>query len=71
MTGRCRHLESTTVSSSESIHQDYFSMAYQKAEQIVKILRDQVFTLVGPPQQLHSGQGKNYENYILAELWNL
>ena len=41
--------------------QDYFSkwpfakaMPDQKAERIVQILRDEVFTLVGPPQKLHS-----------------
>ena len=46
------------------VAQDYFSkwpfaqsMPNQKAERIVKILRDQVFTLVGPLQQLHSDQG--------------
>ena len=39
------------------------SMPDQKAERIVKILRDQVFTLVGPPQQLHSDQGQNFESH--------
>ena len=43
-------------------------MPDQKAERIVKILRDQVFTLVGPPQQLHSDQGQNFESHILSEL---
>ena len=57
------------------VAQDYFSkwpfaqpMPDQKAERIVKILRDQVFTVVGPPQQLHSDQGQNFESHILAEL---
>ena len=57
------------------VAQDYFSkwpfaqsMPDQKAERIVKILRDQVFTLVGPPQQLHSDQGQNFESHILSEL---
>ena len=43
--------------------QDYFSkwpfanaMPDQKAEGIVQILRDEVFTLVSPPQKLHSDQ---------------
>ena len=41
--------------------QDYFSkwpfavpMLDQKADTIVQILKDHVFTLVGPPQRLHS-----------------
>ena len=57
------------------VAQDYFSkrpfaqpMPDQKAERIVKILQDQVFTIVGPPQQLHSDQGQNFESHILAEL---
>ena len=55
--------------------QDYFSkwhfafpLPYQKAERIVQVLKDQVFTLVGPPHRLHSDQGKNFESYILLEL---
>ena len=55
--------------------QDYFSkwpfakaMPDQKAERIVQILRDEVFTLVGPPQKLHSDQGRNFESRILADL---
>ena len=27
-----------------------------------------VFTLVGPPQQLHFDQGQNFESHILSEL---
>ena len=57
------------------VAQDYFSkwpfaqsMPDQKADRIVKILRDQVFTLVGPPKQLHSDQGQNFESHILSEL---
>ena len=57
------------------IAQDYFSkwpfawpMADQKAERIVRILRDHVFTVVGPPEQLHSDQGCNFESHILTEL---
>ena len=55
--------------------QDYFSkwpfailLPDQKAERIVRALKDQVFTLVGPPQRLHSDQGRNFESYILSEL---
>ena len=55
--------------------QDYFSkwpfaipLPDQKAERIVKVLRDQVFTLFGPPLQLHSDQGRNFESYILSQL---
>ena len=55
--------------------QDYFSkwpfakaMPDQKAERIVQILRDEVFTLVSPPQKLHSDQGRNLESRILADL---
>ena len=57
------------------VAQDYFSkwpfawpMADQKAERIVRILRDHVFTVVGPPERLHSDQGRNFESHILTEL---
>ena len=57
------------------VAQDYFSkwpfawpMADQKAERIIKILRDHVFTVVGPPERLHSDQGRNFESHILTEL---
>ena len=55
--------------------QDYFSkwpfamaLPDQKAATIVKVLRDQVFTMVGPPRRLHSDQGRNFESHILSEL---
>lgn len=55
--------------------QDYFSkwpfaipLSDQKADTIVRILKDQVFTLMGPPQRLHSDQGKSFESHILSEL---
>ena len=55
--------------------QDYFSkwpftqpMADQKAERIVQILRDNVFTVTEPPQKLHSDQGQNFESHILSDL---
>ena len=57
------------------VAQDYFSkwpfakaMPDQKAERIVQILRDEMFTLVGPPRKLHSDQGHNFESIILADL---
>ena len=57
------------------VAQDYFSkwpfavpMPDQKAERIVRILKDQIFTVVGPPEKLHSDQGRNFESYILSEL---
>ena len=57
------------------VAQDYFSkwpfaqaMPDQKAERIVRILRDQVFTLVGLPERLHSDQGRNFESQILGDL---
>ena len=57
------------------VAQDYFSkwpfamaMPDQTAERIVRILRDEVFTLVGPPQKLHSDQGRNFESRIIADL---
>ena len=43
-------------------------MPDQKAKRIVRILRDQVFTLVGPPERLHSDQGRNFESQILSDL---
>ena len=55
--------------------QDYFlkwpfakAMPDKKAERIVQILRDEVFTVVAPPQKLHSDQGRNFESRILADL---
>jgi len=57
------------------VAQDYFSkwpfaiaLPDQKATTIVKALRDQVFTMVGPPRKLHSDQGRNFESHILSEL---
>ena len=43
-------------------------MPDQKAERIVQILKDEVFTLVGPPQRLHSDQGRNFESTLLRDL---
>ena len=55
--------------------QDYFSkwpfaipLSDQTAGKIARALKDQVFTLVGPPQRLHSDQGKNFESQILSVL---
>ena len=49
------------------VAQDYFSkwpfavlMPDQKAE---RILKDQILTVVGPPEKLHSDQGRNFENH--------
>ena len=57
------------------VPEDYFSKwpfaqskPDQKADRIVKILRNRVFTLVGPPKQLHSDQGQNFESHNLSEL---
>ena len=57
------------------VAQDYFSkwpfampMPDQKADRIVRILKDQIFTVVGPPEKLHSDQGRNFESHILLEL---
>ena len=57
------------------VAQDYFSkwpfaqgMPDQKVDRIIRILRDQVFTLVGPPERLHSDQGRNFESQILGDL---
>ena len=35
---------------------------------IVRVLRDPVFTMVGPPRRLHLDQGRNFESHILSEL---
>ena len=55
--------------------QDYLSkwpfaipLTDQRAETIVRALKDQVFTLVGPSHKLHSDQGRNFESYILSQL---
>ena len=57
------------------VTQDYFSkwlfakpMPDQTAEKIVQILKDEVFTLVSPPQKLHSDQGHNFESKLLGDL---
>ena len=57
------------------VAQDYYTkwpfakpMPDQKAERIVQILKDEVFTLVGPPQRLHSDQGRNFESTLLRDL---
>jgi len=57
------------------VTQDYFSkwpfakpMPDQKAERIVQILKDEVFTVVGPPQKLHSDQDHNFESRLLGDL---
>ena len=57
------------------VAQDYFSkwpfaqaMPDQKAERIVRILKDLVFTVVGPPCKLHSDQGRNFESHLLSNL---
>ena len=43
-------------------------MPDQRAERIVRILKDQIFTVVGPQEKLHSDQGRNLESLILSEL---
>ena len=55
--------------------QDYFSkwpfarpMPDQKAERIVQVLKNEVFTVVGPPKKLHSDQGRNFESKLLRDL---
>ena len=55
--------------------QDYFSkwpfaIAFldQKAATIVRVLRDQIFTMMGPPQRLNLDQGRYFESHILSEL---
>ena len=57
------------------VAQDYFSkwpfavpMPDQQAERIVRILKDQLFTVVVPLEKLHSDQGRNFESLILSEL---
>ena len=43
-------------------------MLDQKANRVVRILKDQIFTMVGPPEKLHLDQGQNFESCILSEL---
>jgi len=42
-------------------------MPDQTAERIVRILRDKVFMLVGPPHKLQSDQGHDFESRIIAD----
>ena len=54
------------------VTQDYFSkwsFAIALPNQKTTLaLRDQVLTVVGPPQRLNSDQGRNFESHILSEL---
>ena len=57
------------------VAQDYFSkwpfaiaLPDRKAATIVRVLGDQVFTMVGPPRRLHLDQGRKFESHILSEL---
>ena len=43
-------------------------MPDEKATRIVWILKDQIFTVVGPREKSHSNQGQSFESYILSEL---
>ena len=40
-------------------------MRDQKTERTLHILKDQIFTVMGPPEKLHSDQGRYFENHIL------
>ena len=58
------------------VAQDYFSkwpfaqaIPNQKTERIVRILKDQVFTVVGPPCKLRSDQGRNFESNLFSDLY--
>ena len=35
---------------------------------IVQVLKDEIFSLVGPPKKLHSDQRRNFESQILGDL---
>ena len=35
----------------------------------MQILKDEVFTVVGPPQKLHLHQGRNFESRLLGDLY--
>jgi len=37
----------------------------------VIILKDQIFTVVGPPEKLHSDQDQNFEGHILLKLYRV
>ena len=41
----------------------------QKTERIVRILKDQVFIVVGPPCKLCSDQGRNFESNLFSDLY--
>ena len=64
--GSCRCTEGPNFNQYLLVVQDYFSkwpfafpMRDQKAETIVQILQDDVFTVIGPPRKLHSDCGRN------------
>ena len=57
------------------VAQEYFSKWHialaipdQKANTIVQILNDDIFSLFGPPKKLHSDQGSNFESRVLSDL---
>ena len=55
--------------------QDYFSkwpfaraLPDQRVDRIVRVLKDDVFSLVGSPKMVHSDHGWNFDSRILADL---
>ena len=48
-----------------------FPMQDQKADTIVQILRDNIFTVTGPLQKLHLDSGQNFESHIMTDLYNI
>ena len=49
-------------------YKEYFISHITKAVTVMKVLRDQVFTMVEPPQRLHWDQRRNFESHILSKL---
>ena len=43
-------------------------MKDKEARTIVRHLIERVFSAFGPPETLHSGQGKEFENELVKEL---
>ena len=49
-------------------HEKQFDMPTEFHPVLSQTLKDDVFSLVGPPQKLHSDQGRNFESHLLQEL---
>ena len=48
-----------------------YAIPNQEAKTIARKLTDELFFRFGPPEQLHSDQGRNFESDVIKEVCNL